>query len=66
MGGAKKAEKKALAFNSTVRNAPAALVVASTNFAGTVAPAAVFIYSLVSISGTLAASYFMGRHRANP
>ncbi|MCP4579844.1 MAG: hypothetical protein GY846_26540 [Deltaproteobacteria bacterium] len=65
MGGAEKAEKKALAFNSTVRNAPAALVVASANFAGTVAPAAVFTYSLVSILGTLAVAYFMGRHTAN-
>ena len=35
-------------------------------FAETVAPAAVFTYSLVSIAGTLAAALFMGRQRANP
>ena len=61
MGGSHKGEKKALALNTTVRNAPAALVVASTNFAGTAAPAAVFAYSLFTILGTLASAYFMGR-----
>jgi bile acid:Na+ symporter, BASS family len=61
IGGPHEAERKALAFNTSVRNAPAALVVASTNFPGTVAPAAVFTYSLVSILGTLAAALFIGR-----
>ena len=65
-GGPHQMERKALAFNTTVRNAPAALVVASANFADTVAPAAVFTYSLVSIVGTLAAALFVGRQRANP
>jgi bile acid:Na+ symporter, BASS family len=60
-GGPHQIERKALMFNTTVRNAPAALVVASANFAGTVAPAAVFTYSLVTIVGTLAVAFCMGR-----
>jgi bile acid:Na+ symporter, BASS family len=65
MGGHHKGEKKALALNTTVRNAPAALVVASTNFPGTVVPAAVFAYSLVTVLGTLVVAYFMGRLSTN-
>jgi len=65
MGGHHKGEKKALALNTTVRNAPAALVVASTNFPGTIVPAAVFAYSLVTVLGTLLVAYFMGRFSTN-
>lgn len=61
LGGPNQAERKALIFSTTIRNTPASLVVASTNFAGTAAPAAVFVFTLVSVLGTFAVAFFMGR-----
>lgn len=61
LGGPHQAERKALIFSTTIRNTPASLVVASTNFGGTAAPAAVFVFTLISVLGTLAVAFFMGR-----
>lgn len=61
LGGPHQAERKALIFSTTIRNTPASLVVASANFGGTAAPAAVFVFTLISVLGTLAVAFFMGR-----
>jgi bile acid:Na+ symporter, BASS family len=52
MGGPKLGTRKALIFNSTIPNGPAALVVASISLAGTPAPAAVLAFSLFALAGS--------------
>jgi BASS family bile acid:Na+ symporter len=52
-GGPGRARRKALAVTTGVRNAAVALVIVSTNFAGTAAVTAVVAYALVSIFATL-------------
>ena len=53
LGGPEVAKRKAVMFNTTIRNASIALVIASGNFPGTPALAATFAYSLFSALGTL-------------
>ncbi len=55
--GPDRSRKKAMTLNTTVRNVPAAVVIASGNFAGTAALAGVFIYSLFATIGTLLLAY---------
>ena len=52
MGGKPVAMKKALLFSTTIRNAPAAMLVTLTNFSGTSAPAAVLIYAMFALAGS--------------
>jgi bile acid:Na+ symporter, BASS family len=52
MGGPRLDTRKALIFNSTIPNGPAALVVVSMNLAGTPAPAAVLAFSLFALAGS--------------
>jgi len=61
--GPDRSRKKAMTLNTTVRNVPAAMVIASGNFAGTAALAGVFIYSLFATAGTLLLAYLFGRIR---
>ncbi len=53
LGGPGTALRKAVMFNTTIRNASVALVIASGNFAGTPAVAATFAYSLFAGVGTM-------------
>ncbi|AEB08641.1 bile acid:sodium symporter family protein [Desulfobacca acetoxidans] len=53
LGGPGKGKRKAVMFNTTIRNASVALVIASGNFPGTPALAATFAYSLFSAVGTV-------------
>lgn len=54
MGGPGTKQRKALVFNTTIRNIPAAMAVASVSFPGSPAIAAVFAYGLFTVLGTLA------------
>lgn len=60
MGGPGTGQRKALVFNTTIRNIPAAMAVASASFPGSAAVAAVFAYGLFTVAGTLALA-FVGR-----
>jgi len=53
MGGPGTAQRKALVFNTTIRNIPAAMAVASASFPGSAAIAAVFAYAIFTVAGTL-------------
>jgi bile acid:Na+ symporter, BASS family len=65
MGGPGRDQRKALSFNTTLRNIPAAMVVASANFPGRAAIAAVFVYAIFSTLGTLALVFLIRRVRAD-
>src|SRR5688572_23770815 len=59
-GGPGRATRKALAVTTGVRNAAVALVIVSSNFAGTAAVTAVVAYALVSIFATLGCAFLLG------
>ena len=56
-GGPEQATRRSLAVTTGARNAAVALVIVSSNFAGTPAVTAVIAYSLVSILGTLLCAF---------
>ena len=56
-GGPSRAGRKTLALTTAARNAAVALVIVSSNFAGTPAMTAVVAYSLVSIFGSLCVAF---------
>ncbi len=58
-GGPGQATRKALAVTTGARNAAVALVIVSSNFAGTAAVTAVIAFGLVSILGTLACAILL-------
>lgn len=58
-GGPNRATRKSLALTTAVRNAAVALVIVSSNFAGTAAVTAVIAYALVSIFVTLGCAFLL-------
>lgn len=60
-GGRGRAERRAMALTTTVRNAAVALVIVTGNFAGTPAVTAVVAYALISIVGSYIVAIIMGR-----
>jgi bile acid:Na+ symporter, BASS family len=58
-GGPGRATRMALAMTTAARNAAVALVIVSSNFAGTPAVTAVVAYALVSIFGTLGCAFLL-------
>lgn len=59
LGGPARATRKSLALTTAVRNAAVALVIVSSNFAGTPAVTAVIAYALVSIFATLGCAFLL-------
>jgi BASS family bile acid:Na+ symporter len=65
-GGTAQPARRAMAVTTGVRNAAVGLVIVSANFAGTPAVTAVVAYALVSIFGTLACAFLLGKFTAMP